>query len=378
MADKAASASPADTQDTNATAAAAVSQDRNDTSSTSTGSEQAEKKEEKAEPVKGVDIVRDVLGLDANNQPIGKEKSPPSPSEKKDESDPAAKAATQDSTAKPTPDPAKADEGDVLDQAARSNFREDPVFKKVTTELRETRTARDAAVADLEKSKPLVKFAEDFRGVMEQTGLDPQSLGELVTIGALLKHDPQKARVKIREVLDELDETLGEKLPADLRKKVDDGDLDEADALEVSRARALQKRTAAATEARATQDQTTRQTQDAQKAKQAVANAVNARISVIRGSDTEFEKKEPQLEREIAFLLRRTKVSTIDEAVALVDKAMDNVNAFYKDMAPKPKPINTNGASSTATPAAAKTAAEAPADMSSLNVTRLALGLAPV
>jgi hypothetical protein len=201
MADKAASASPADN---NTETAPVAGEDRTDVSSASEG-----RKAENEAEVKGIDIVRDVLGLDSDNQP--KEASPASPSDKKEgESDENTEGKADDTKAdgeKPAADAEKpAPKTDALEAAEKSKFRDDPVFRKVTTELRETR-------GTLEAQKPLVTFATNFGEMLKTTNISPDQLQTTIELTALMNSDPHKARDAIAKILADLDVELGNTLP---------------------------------------------------------------------------------------------------------------------------------------------------------------------
>lgn len=366
MTGKPGSASPADddkVDDVKPEGGATNTEDRNDTSSTS-----KDGTADKEAPKTGIDITRDVLGLDAKNQPVT-ETSSPSPSEKKETVE-----ATDDGKAKDDKSDDKTKSEDVLDQAAKSTFREDPVFRKVTGELKETRGKLEAAAAQIEASKPQLTFAAGMADFMSKTGVTPEALSETMEIAALIVSKPEEARKRLKETLDELDEALGEKLPADLQKKVDDGDLDREEALRISRAEAKARlATAKVTETAKTNDEKTKQ-DGAEKAKKTVETAINARLSTIASSDPDFAKKETQLEREIALLLTKRKLSNVDDALKLVNDAYANTNKFFKDLVPDPskerKPNGGSGETSSKTKVG-----ELPAKASGLEVTRAALGL---
>lgn len=364
MTGKPGSASPADDTKVDDVAlnseTGATSEDRNDTSSTSkdVAAEEGAKT--------GIDIVRDVLKLDANNQPVT-EASSPSPSDKKDKVD----ETTDDDKSKDKTDDTKST--DVLEQAAKSTFREDPVFKKVTGALKETRGKLEAATAQIEAVKPRLQFAEGMADFMSKTGVTPEALSETMQIAALIVSNPTEARKRLKETLDELDEALGEKLPADLQKKVNDGDLDWEEALRISRAEAkarlAETRTA---ETAKTTDEKTKQ-ENAEKARKAVATAVEARFSVLASSDPDFKKKEEQMAREIALLLTKQKPSNVNEAIKLVNDAYENTNKFFKDLVPVSRDRKPNAGGGE--PSTKQKLAELPAKTSGLDVTKAALGL---
>lgn len=361
---KTGSASPADekkTDDVEAnTETKASSEDRSDASSTS--KDATDGKEDKS----GIDIVRDVLKLDANNQPV-KEDPSPSPSEKKEKvedtaTDDKSKGKTDDTTPE-----------DVLAQAAKSTFREDPVFKKVTGELKETRGKLEEATAQISSFKPKLDFAAGMEDFMSKTGVTPEALSETMQIAALIVNDPEEARKRLKETLDELDEALGEKLPADLQAKVDKGDLDREDALRISRAEAKKRLTETkVTEKTKTEEASAKQA-DVDKQRKAVETAVTAKISTLAANDPDFAKKEEQLGREVAFLLTKQKPSNVNDAIKLVETAYANTNKFFKDLVPaatERKPNSGGGETSTK-----KTLADLPKETSGLDVTKAALGL---
>lgn len=374
-ADKSASPTDDNTKTVDAAAAAPAEkvEDRKDASSTS----EDRKPDGKAEDVKGIDIVRQVLNVDADNQPLDKEVSSPSPSEKKDQAEPS-----DADKAKVTPDDKKgADKAgaeDVLVQADKSKFRDDPVFKKVTGELRETRTRLETIEATVAKQEPLVKFATEFRQTLEESGINGTQMAAMIELGSLMLKDPHKAREEIAAVLADLDTQLGFTLSPELKKKVDDGDLSLEDAKRISTADAKAK--LADTRLRATETRTEqdKKIEEGNKKRQAVQRAVDARLGVLAGADPDFKKKEDQLVREIHYLIAQLPkdkpLQTVDDAIRLVNTAKENVDKFFKDLVPAPKDVRPARGGSEASHDR-KTTADLPPTASGLDVTRAALGM---
>lgn len=314
-----------------------------------------------AEAKSGIDIIRDVLKADAD---ADKEEPPPSPSDSKD-----TKPTASDSETPPDA------ERDVVAEAEKNpKWRDHPVFKKLTGELKATRgelAARDARIAEL---TPAAQAAQDFAGFLSASGLQAQHATELITLAALIRTDPAKAREGFASIVADLDAALGEVLPSELQKKVDDGDLEREDALRISRAEAKANREAAHRRNKETEVEA--KNTEAQRAQSAAAvrNAVNARANAIKSRDPDFEKKEPMLEREVTYLIsKRGAPKSAEDAVKLFEEAYGNVNNLLSETMPKPKAITPNPSNGNKKPSDA-TSINDP-KLSTLEVTRRAMGL---
>lgn len=89
--------------------------------------------------------------------------------------------------------------------------------------------------------------ADNYRQIeafMASNGITAEQMAEMYRYRALLTHDPLEARKLLQTHIDALDGALGERLPADMQQKVDDGLIDESYAKEIARregARSMQQ-----------------------------------------------------------------------------------------------------------------------------------------
>lgn len=202
---------------------------------------------------------------------------------------------------------------------------------------------------------------------METHGLLPDEVAEGYQVMALLKSgDPvqlAEAREWFSTRLHALDESLGNVLPDDLQQRVDEGLIDQEGAQELARTRA-------ATALRTEQD-TAREAREAEAGRARDTEAVTtAMVAAVEGWETRTKAADPDYSKkaELVQTTCRAIVSrpgakvptTAEEAVALADQALAEVNKQFRNLLPKPKPIQPGPASSSAiTTTAPKTLREA-------------------
>lgn len=336
-----------------------------------------------AQPAKtGIDIVREALKVT--------EGDPGTSSEPEKKSDDTKVSDATD--AKKTDDKAQDPEAEkAADDAyvSKMPLHLQPRFKERTKQLHEARAAltkKDGDIAtlkaDLDKAKPIIENAKGLNDFMSKTGLSGENVSELLTLGAMIRNPStmRQARERITGILGKLDEALGEKLPTDLQKQVDDGDLTLEAARDLSRTKAdkkLAEQTAANERTRAdgiVKQQADRDAeQRQQQAAQAIETSVNKRVVLLSKSDPDFTLKQDTLLREVKLLIADRKgkpYANVEEALADVDKAYKSTNEIHSKFAPRRdqerRPVNSASA--------AKTVAELPQDAKGIDITRAALG----
>lgn len=233
--------------------------------------------------------------------------------------------AKQEAEAKPETDEPKADDADVP-------FHNHPRWKQIVAE-------RDAAQADATEYGKITTF-------MEVNNLVATEVAEGFEIMALLKQGTPESIEKALEWFEPrtamLREAVGRTLPADLQEKVDTGMIDADVAAELAQARAgqaLRERHGEATAAAAAEAQ---QREAAQVTQRSMMDAVTAWEKRTAGADPDYaEKKASMVETTARAIIQRTgkAPASADEAVALVDQALNEVNASLKALIPKPRPI---------------------------------------
>lgn len=198
-------------------------------------------------------------------------------------------------------------------------------------------------------------YIESF---MQQHALTAEEVAEGYEVMAQLKGGPEdlsKARDWFAAKLGALDEALGNVLPEDLQSRVDDGLLDEDGAAELAKARATAALNSERETARATATAAERERADITAKTTAMVDAVTAWETRIKASDPDYPKKEKLVLDRCLSIVRSegNAPTTPEEATALSDRALAEINAEFKAALPKPRPI-TPGPTGTSTSAAAQ------------------------
>lgn len=290
--------------------------------------------EDAKEPASLLSVIKDAVKKD---DPAPEESSTPEGKEERSEVEP-------EDGDKPTEEKAE-DDADLP-------FHNHPRFKAL---IEERNTLREPA----ERYGKITEFMQEHK-------LEPGEVAEGFEIMALLKSGTAeglgKAREWFAERLGDLDRTLGNSLPDDLRERVENGMLDEETAQELAQARAnatLSETRTAADQARADE---ARQTEQAAARTHAMASAVTDWETRQKVSDPDYSKKAELVETTCRAIVQREgkAPTTPEEATALADRALAEVNRQFKAVMPKPKPIAPSPRSTSANTAPApKTLREA-------------------
>lgn len=209
-------------------------------------------------------------------------------------------------------------------------------FENLQAKYRDEKVRADTAEADAGHYRKFTNF-------LETNGLDQEEANRLFSIGALMKNDPFAALQAITPYYHQLLEVTGQILPPDLQAQVKQGLLTQANALEVSRARAMGKVAPSIA-----QDQQERQRQ--REGRQQGQNAVSMQGAVAKWeqdwskSDPDYASKKDRvldrLELALARAAREKKLpQTVEQAVAMADKARKEVEAEVRQSRPK-KPVS--------------------------------------
>lgn len=196
-------------------------------------------------------------------------------------------------------------------------FHNHPRWKEMVAE-------RDAYRSDADQYRQITTF-------MSSNGLTTAEVAEGFQIMALMKTNPAEAHKKISEYKSRLDAFVGEKLPEDLQKRVEDGFVDPETAKENARLRAerdLQQQR----QAYAMQQQ---QVLNQQQMHQAVVNWEQQ----MKVKDADWSAKQELVTDQVKLMLATYKPSTPDEAVQLVEQAHQIIRERLSRFAPQRKPV---------------------------------------
>lgn len=226
----------------------------------------------------------------------------------------------------------KPGDGKAEDDDSKLPFHTHPRFQELIQERNELR--------------PQAAQLRQITNFMEFHGLAPDEIGEGFEVMALLKSGQpdqlRKALEWFEPRVQQLRESLGVVLPADLQERVDGGLLDEETAKELAEQRAtnaLHNRQAKVREDTAAEVASSERTQ-AQA--QAVATAVQKWEDGIKASDPDYAKKAEMVQSTaLAMATTGGHPRTPEDAVALAQRAYDKVTDTFRGIAPKPQPKDT-------------------------------------
>lgn len=195
--------------------------------------------------------------------------------------------------------------------------------------------------------KPAAEQMDTLQEFMKERNLSPQNVSELMVVGGLaMSSDPKDLRTaldRVNEFKSQLETQLGEVLPEDLQKKVDEGLMDAASAKEVALSRVDKQRAdarAAAAEdsAKNTQETATadQQAQAAELVQTTIADWQRGKVA----SDPDYQHKAELLQKEIAYRVQQAGGRVLDKqkALEIAEEAYAEVNKVYKSLTPKAAP----------------------------------------
>ena len=181
-------------------------------------------------------------------------------------------------------------------------------------------------IGELKTAKVDQQRYRNVEAFLDQQGLTGNEAAGLLEIGGLIKTNPAEAWKRMKPVVEKVLVAAGELLPADLKAKVDSGDMPRDVALEVSRSRAAVN----STKAQGDFERQRAEVRQRDEAQSAILGTVSTWESDRRQRDPNFDAKQPALQREIAFLhATEGKPKTIDGIRQQLQKAYDTVSKSF-------------------------------------------------
>lgn len=214
-------------------------------------------------------------------------------------------------------DPAKDKTGAEADQ--KLPFHNHPRWKEVVAE-------RDAYRSDAGEYRKITTY-------MSQNGLTSDEVAEGFHIMALMKTNPVEAHKRISEYKAQLDPFVGEKLPEDISKKVEEGYIDEETAKQLA--------TYKAAEQLQQQRQQYAMQQQAEQALHGIHAAVVGWEQQMKVKDPDWSAKQDLVTDQVKLMLSAEKPSTPEEALALVERAHSIIKERLSRFAPQRRPVST-------------------------------------
>lgn len=213
------------------------------------------------------------------------------------------------------------------EQTEKLPFHNHPRWKEVQSEL-----------------KALKPEAEQFRKIttfMSSNGLSTEEVAEGFQIMALMKTNPAEAHKRISEYKSRLDALVGETLPEDISRKVDEGYIDPDSAKQLAAYKAREQ-LAEARQAEAVQYQ-------AQQARSNVHAAVVNWEQQMKVKDADWSAKKELVIDQVKLMLATEQPNTAEEALTLVERAYSKITDQLKRFAPRRQPaVPMTSASSSA------------------------------
>lgn len=243
-------------------------------------------------------------------------------------------------------------------------------FQEVTSENRELKQWKSEAEPALQAHQSVVEYCRT-------NGLDQNDFAQALQLAALLKKDPAEFGKAIEPILEGIGVYRGDKLPADLKKKVDEGTMELADAKEFASLRA--KVQFGETKVKLTQEQIAQQKAD--EVRKQTASAMNEWRVGKQKEYPDFKRKADgkpdgffeQVDDKISALMQQQNadgswkypISGPQDAVNLMEAAFKMVSETIKGYKPKRAPskhLSSNGSATTSSnkdPLKAKTMEDA-------------------
>lgn len=271
---------------------------------------------EGAKPASLLDLVRNVVKDTQTEAPPAKETA-----EEKVSLNPDGTAKPGAPVAEATPDAtgeAKPEDDEQLP------FHKHPRFQAL---IRERNELKERATASTEKASQFDAISD----YMADSNLTPDEVNRGFVIMSAIRNDPAKALEMLSETMAFLQGVTGETLPDDVVKLVDDGEMSEAAARELAKARAqieLQKH---------------RQTQDVERQNAYQAQtAHNAIVGTVTNWETQIVARDPDYSAKRELVYQNIRLANLDnpprnpaEALAIAEAAYAKANETMKSFLPK-------------------------------------------
>tara|TARA_X000000950_G_C13919966_1_gene662904 strand:+ start:9933 stop:10916 length:984 start_codon:yes stop_codon:yes gene_type:complete len=177
-----------------------------------------------------------------------------------------------------------------------------------------------------------------IQNYLKEMKLTAEETAQGLTIMGLMKNDPRQALEQLKPIMDNLQIATGERLPDDIKQKVEEGYLDEESAQELSMSRAE------AINAKNQNQQLVNEQQEMAKQDQLdeIGNAVTAWEENARQNDPDFDLKQDEVDDRVSALVREYgRPSTIEQATEMAQTALDQVNDRYTKRNSNKKPIRS-------------------------------------
>lgn len=237
------------------------------------------------------------------------------------------------STAKGSGNPAGDGDGDKYDDP-KLPFHKHPRWVELRSELKE-------AKGQLAAHEPAIKRDASIGAFMSKNQLAPDDMVETFRMAALVRNNPTGALKELRQLVADLEDDLGERLPEDLQEALDNGELTEKRAFELAKARATAKRATETVKETETAQQHTQQRQRQAGLLQSMGEMALKWEGTKRAGDPDFDLKYPEVQEIVKARSAIKPPKTVEEAAQYLEDALARVNKLVSATRPKPKAIDT-------------------------------------
>lgn len=285
------------------------------------------------------------------------------------EGKPASDAKPQDGTQ--TPPKAADDKSKAEDDDSKLPFKDHPTWKKVSSENRTLRKAKELNEVAIKELEPKAKTYDDLNKFFTGNNLSKDDITLGFNVMVAVRNDPAKAYALLQPVMKELEAMVGIAIPPDIQARLDAGVIDAETAQELARTRAsdkLSKARVASTEERGTRELQAREAADEEAMWGVITSTLNDAEAEWAKSDPDAAKLKPLLNKAVLVNGQMNPPRNAAQARELFDISLREVKETVGGFIPTPRaregPLPVSGASITS----------APVPKSSLDAARAALG----
>ena len=251
-----------------------------------------------------------------------------------------------------------ADPTKVAAQNAQKPTDEDSDLTEVELSLLKPRTRKsiermrghiadlETKVQEFEQYKPAAEALARFEGFCQEANLNQDDISNTFAIAKAVRNDPEKGLQMLIPVVNQLMEVVGAVLPADLKEKVDAGEISPQYAQELSQLRSREVRN------RENQEWTREQqrVREHQNSVRQLADTTGKAISDLENqwqtSDPDYRIKSTMVAEKIELELRKRQEKgnmpkNAQEAVELAKTVKTEVDNYFKKFLPKKSSVQT-------------------------------------
>lgn len=230
---------------------------------------------------------------------------------------------------------------------AKLPFHKHPRWQKMKGERDQYKQQASEFQAKVAEIAPKAEQLDRIGTFMRENELTAEEVQQGFEIMALMKHNPVAALEKLVPHLDVLELAAGRKLPEDLQRRVDAGEVTPDIAQETARARM----DAQIARSRVERTEQTIQQDRVRETTKAMKTAVEGWEAIVKSTDPDYSHIQSFITDRTRVLMAQTPPRTPDEAVALVKRAYDDIKAQMRRVIPPrtaTRPMTSDKSSTTA------------------------------